>query len=126
MTIKVVSSVISDNYKIIVQIIDNRPSKPDVATCNIFDDADFEKGLSTNAIILSPHSVNNILQNYKQVINQMINSKIEFPELQPVRKCYLTCSELSSYSSSTTFNWGGQKYNRKYTCKTCLLAPCFV
>ena len=32
-------------FEIIVQIVDNRSSKPDVATFNIFDDAELELGI---------------------------------------------------------------------------------
>ena len=72
--------------KITVQLVDNRSSKPDVATFNIFEDAELGLGLYNNAPILAPQTLNHILQNKSAVI-VWINFKIDFyPDLHPIRK----------------------------------------
>lgn len=103
--------------KLLVQLIDNRPSKPDVATFIIFDDAELAQGLYKNTLIWSPQRINHILQNDKTVTSQWPTFKIDvYLDLHPVRHLYLTCSELSSYSSLTSFNWGCQTIIRKSLC----------
>ena len=111
-------SAIEDNYKIIIQENEHR-------AFNIFTDNDLANGLYNNTIITDPHSANNILENYKND-GTWSNYRFTFyPDLHPVRNLYLTCSELSNYSSLTNFRWGGKNIIKKYLLML-VLVVCFI
>jgi hypothetical protein len=58
--------------------------------------------------------MNDILQNYKKEINDWNVDLVQFyPDLHPIRNLYLCCSELSSYSSLTNFDWHGSNIIKK-------------
>lgn len=62
--IKCIISAVADHFEKLIQVVDHRPSTPDVATINIVDDVDLEQGVHTSAVRLSPQAINTILQNY--------------------------------------------------------------
>jgi len=99
-------SAIEDTYKIIVQQQEHH-------AFNIFTDNDLANGLYNNTVINDPQSINNIIVNYKYDGTWSNWRFTFFPDLHPVRNLYLTCSELSNYSSLTNFSWGGKNIIKK-------------
>jgi hypothetical protein len=68
-------------------------------------------------IILSLHQIQ-LMPFYriikKQVQGEWSDYQVDFyPDLHPVRNLYLCCSELSSYSSLTNFDWHGSNIIKK-------------
>jgi hypothetical protein len=100
-----------------IKFIDSRIVKNDAVIFIIFSDEELKKGYYNNSIILEPQSINALFQNYKTTLNVWSNPPRDsfeyYLDLLPLRNIYITCSELSSYSSITNFLWDGQTIIKK-------------
>ena len=107
-------NVVTDPNKmnLVISIVDQRVTKPDVARFNIYTDFELKvlNGLTT------PQSINNVLQNYNpqnSLPSLWHDEYVEFlPDIHVIRNIYIT-KNLSNYTVTSNFPWAGQTIVKK-------------